>query len=936
MEKQITTRSRQWKRDWKRKDIIRVATWNIKSIRNRHQKIMKELKERNIDICALQETKKKGKGQIDYGEYILAYSGVDSDQNAFAGVGILIQSKYRHSIVECVYHSERILILKFSLGKKTINIISIYSPENCKPKREREQFFENLQNTLDKIPSDELVIVMGDFNARIGNTVIPGVKQRFHEDQINDNGELMVNLCSFNNLRINNTFYNHKDIYKYTFFNSRKQTSMVDYIVTNRNILPSQILDVRTLNSANVGTDHKLLLGKIRMRLRRNSEQCRVVNQEKFNVEELCNEPTKILYQQKLAAKIDESPITWEDDVDNIWHELQTKIKDAARETLGTRRIKLKHQPCKTPWFRKEMKEKFKQRRKAYLDYRSQKTEESLQRYKKIRNETKDVVRRAKSEYWISFSRGLDTDFYGIQKQIWRLLRQQKKEVNELVEAKHIEESKWIKYLTELYQNDNLEDNQPINITISDDITITSEDVRETLSKLKNHKSPGHNQIPNELLKYGGEILISQITSLSNKILLGQKVPTAWKTSSIIPMFKRGDKKEPKNYTGIYLLDSMLKLITKIFTTKINSITTLADQQQGFRTGRSCTDAIFVMRQVLEKSIEFNKPAFLCFIDLQNAFEKIQLKDVIRLLYSRGIPKNLVETIKDIYSQNNIQLHVNGKLTQKIPIYEGIRQGDSLGPLLLNIVMDEIITEVETCRGYKLGDKKLNILCYGGNAVLFAEKENDLQRNLEILYNASSALHMTIDAKTIKCMTTSKERLQCKLEVNQTSIEQVFSFRYLGVELTSSGGIDNDITEQIMRANKIAGSLNDLIWTNNHLNVSTKSRIYKTTLRPILTYMAETKSDSDKTTRILDKTEMKILRRITGNALDSGGSSQYIRGQCRVENIGDWILKRKSDWDAHIERMDEGRIVKVARDKIPVGKRSPGRPKKRWSDGLRS
>lgn len=57
-------------------------------------------------------------------------------------------------------------------------------------------------------------IILGNFNARIGNAIIVGGTHWFHEEQINNHGEFMVKLFSLRYLRINNSFYNHKQVYK--------------------------------------------------------------------------------------------------------------------------------------------------------------------------------------------------------------------------------------------------------------------------------------------------------------------------------------------------------------------------------------------------------------------------------------------------------------------------------------------------------------------------------------------------------------------------------------------------------------------------------------------------------------------------------------------------------------------------------------------------
>ena len=75
----------------------------------------------------------------------------------------------------------------------------------------------------------------------------------------------------------------------------------------------------------------------------------------------------------------------------------------------------------------------------------------------------------------------------------------------------------------------------------------------------------------------------------------------------------------------------MSKLLTKIFGEKIAD-TGLCEEQQGFRKKRSAIDAIFTIRQITEKAIEFNKPAFMRFVDLTQAFDRVKLENVVLLL----------------------------------------------------------------------------------------------------------------------------------------------------------------------------------------------------------------------------------------------------------------------------------------------------------------
>lgn len=109
-----------------------------------------------------------------------------------------------------------------------------------------------------------------------------------------------------------------------------------------------------------------------------------------------------------------------------------------------------------------------------------------------------------------------------------------------------------------------------------------------------------------------------------NLLTIEIKLPDELRTSVTILLFKKGDKKMPYNCRGINRLFTTLKLMTKIISNKINECISLSGEQQVFRSERFCTDPIFIVRQIMEKSIEFNITAFMCFIDLQKAFDRIQ------------------------------------------------------------------------------------------------------------------------------------------------------------------------------------------------------------------------------------------------------------------------------------------------------------------------
>ena len=151
------------------------------------------------------------------------------------------------------------------------------------------------------------------------------------------------------------------------------------------------------------------------------------------------------------------------------------------------------------------------------------------------------------------------------------------------------------------------------------------------------------------MLKNGGAELTLHLTLLFQQILKLCTVPKAWKESStIIPLFKKGSKTNLDNYRGIILLNTTLKLFTKVILSKLLKYTKPRKEQQRFRKNRFTTDATFIMRQVVEKSIEFKHPAYLCFVDFEKALDRVRLADVINCLREREVPEKIVRIIKEL------------------------------------------------------------------------------------------------------------------------------------------------------------------------------------------------------------------------------------------------------------------------------------------------
>lgn len=136
------------------------------------------------------------------------------------------------------------------------------------------------------------------------------------------------------------------------------------------------------------------------------------------------------------------------------------------------------------------------------------------------------------------------------------------------------------------------------------------------------------------------------------------------------------------------------------------------------------------------------------------------------------------------------------------------------------------------------------------------------------------------------------------------------TFKYLEIEISTSQDRIHEVTEQTNKASRISGCLRKLIWKNNYMSRETKVRIYKTCVKPIVTYATETRDDTRKTKSMLKTTEMKILRIIAEYTLRDRIHNAQIRIMCDTQDIVRWVRQRKRGWNDHVSRMTEDRIAR--------------------------
>ena len=433
-------------------------------------------------------------------------------------------------------------------------------------------------------------------------------------------------------------------------------------------------------------------------------------------------------------------------------------------------------------------------------------------------------------------------------------------------------------------------------------------------------------------IKFSGLYFASFVCQVAWKL---GKTPRDWQTGVIIPIFKKGDRKQCTNYRGISLLSLPGKVYAKCLERKCREIveSKLEDGQCGFRPGRSTTDQIFTLKQIFEKSWEYGKDLFACFVDLEKAYDRVPRDKLWKVLQEYGVDGQLLRAIKSFYCRPEVCVRVNGKQSKPFPIVGvGLRQGCVLSPLLFIVYMNWIDKYSQADECATIGNCKISRLLFADDLVLLSSTESGLQRALNSFAHACNTAGMKISTAKTEVLHLSRNPDQCVLQVNGATLKQVEKFKYLGVAFTSDGRQDEELDTRIGKASAVMRALHYSVVMKRELSKKAKVSIFKAVFVPILTYGHESWVMTERMRSQVQASEMRFLRRIEGVTLFNKVRSSEIRKSLNIEPLLLRIERSQLRWFGHVSRMPQERLPKQALHAKASGRRPVGRPRTRWTD----
>ena len=218
-------------------------------------------------------------------------------------------------------------------------------------------------------------------------------------------------------------------------------------------------------------------------------------------------------------------------------------------------------------------------------------------------------------------------------------------------------------------------------------------EVRKAIGNLKNGKAPGIDNIQAELLKADVDYATTTVKEIIDIVWRDEKTPRKWRKGLIVKLPKKGNLKECKNWRGITLLPVVSKVMGRIVIDRIRTgvESKLRKEQAGFRPGRGTTEQIFILRNIIEQSTEWQSSLYVNFIDFEKAFDSVHRDSLWLIMRSYGIPSKIINMVKALYADFECAVVDGHDTTEWFKIKTGVKQGCNMSGLLFLLVVDWVM-----------------------------------------------------------------------------------------------------------------------------------------------------------------------------------------------------------------------------------------------------
>lgn len=604
-----------------------------------------------------------------------------------------------------------------------------------------------------------------------------------------------------------------------------------------------------------------------------------------------------------LASKIKNS-FTPKDNVENIWACFKDGLKEIIKQHVPHITPKAKYGK---PWVDAKSKGLIRKRDRAFKRWKKSRDPDHLAELKLLKRQVQRQLRR---NYWTFTSNMFEDneDSGGAdKKKFWAYVKSQKTESTNVsplkVNGQLITDPK--------AQAETL--NQQFRSVFSEHLPCSPEDfqkktglsldtggptcssikveekgVRKLLKNLKTKKAPGPDGISPRFLKELADEIAPILTLIFQSSLDSGVVPLDWRTASVAPIFKKGERYRPENYRPISLTSVPGKILEHIIVHNImnfveqNNI--LCKEQHGFRKQRSCISQLIGLMDDITNCRDRGKQVDMVVMDFAKAFDKVSHSLLCYKLQHYGIQGDINRWIRSFLADRRQAVVVDGTSSSYVAVESGVPQGSVLGPCLFLLFINDLPNGLSSTARLFADDTACHkeITSSADQIQLQHDLDNlaTWEQKWQMAFHPEKCEVLHFGSKYKKTYMLRDHPLKCRSES-----------KYLGVTISTDLSWKKHTQNVSSKANKTLGFLRRNVKTDS---INIKECAYKTFVRPQLEYAAavwDPYRASDKS--LIDKVQRRAARWVVNDYRSTSSVTK---------------IHQKLGWDTLEERRKSSRL----------------------------
>jgi hypothetical protein len=899
--------------------VINVCTFNALSLSSAARLADFEANVRKVrfSVIGLAETRRRQVGCTSLGSGNFLYnSWHDSDGR---GVGFYVSGTLNRFAEGVRYISGRIIQIVFKLrGNRKLRLTQVHAPHSGYSDEDYDKFLEELQNSISD-HSYYYDLILGDFNAEVG-TCTQGERflGKFGLGTRNDRGESLLAFCESLEFWHMNSRFRKSEARRWTWRSPDRRTlKEIDFVLSRRR---ECVTDVSVLARFDSNSDHRLVRATLHIHHRLHSKPKERALPPQYD---------RVGIQVRMNMLVGNFVETGDHHRD--WTSLKSMLKEVA-DKCSKRQEKTRRLSTRTKdlfKLRASLKHGLSQGAVALLDYVTVCKAIRWSIEEDLRSHHRRVLEKAISTNCIRRGR---MELAYQRKQLSQVRQADGTLTTSIEELAECASS----FFEEIYASRH----GSFRFSASGRLErpLNSVEIIQACARVRNRACPGADGIPSIITKHCVPIVAEHLADALNGMFETDRIPESIAVAKTILLLKKGDPLELANYRPISLLSTVYKVVTRILTRRVEEAVAnrIPVEQAGFRRGFSTVDHILTLNLLLEKSREWSLPIHLVFIDFKKAFDSVELPELWNALEYYNVDPTTVRMIKQLYSSGSSFLATGG-FQRKFETQKGVRQGDSLSPLLFIVCLQYVLDRIDwNQHGIAINDRRLCYLAYADDIALVSRSVPDLQQMLNTLAEECSKVGLSISIVKTKWMGSSDSSV---LSLGNETIEKVDSFVYLGQLIrfprlhAPTPRFMPEIKRRVRAAWCAYARVKEFL-RNPRVDIKLKRKYFHTCILPAFLYGCESWALTKGCEEVLGRAQRAMERRMLRIRLRDKIRSSAIRRRTGLKDIVVESRKRKWKHLAKLVSREERWDIRLL-DWTPALRRPRGRPPTRWQDEFR-